>query len=687
MKTSKYQIILLLILATVLAYANSLNNSFVWDDDLLVVDNNYVRNWTYLDAAFVSDLFHDYTVGLASHYRPLQTVSYILDYKIWALKPFGYHLTNLLLHAACVVLVYLLMERLSSNSILSFFIAGVFAIHPINTNAVTYIAGRADPLCFAAMLASLLLFLTYHRADRASLTQVGLFTLSIISYLVALFSRESAMVLPLLVFLYSATLGAPQSHKLRYALRCTLPFVLVTAAFVPWRTAVLELQNKPLHPDWMPPLSLRVQIAFRALATYFRLLIWPAHLQMERQLVVGGPSLHLLTMAGVLIACALSWLARWTWRKVPLACFGLCWFALTIAPLMGLVNLNASLAEHWLYVPSIGLYLCTAALYFHFDQRLSPAMVRPVRAVAATFCLVAFLALTARTIRRNEDWVSPMSLYSDTKQAAPYSARVRCNLGREYINSGDIDHALDELLAAERLEPHYPRAKSNLAAFYFTRGDLDSARANAQACLALDPQNTSALLQLAMIDEERKDVDAARADYVRAIATTIDVHPRLQFGSFLLRAHRYREALSIFDDAVALDPGNANCYDLLGAILSEQRCYQEAACAFETARSLDRHSPDADVNLGRLAVLCGDLPNAAECYQRALDIQPDDFRAHYQLGLVHWRLGRFAEAEHELQAAFALAPASASIRAALQKVKQRARFESAAVESVSSSPS
>jgi Flp pilus assembly protein TadD len=681
MNASKRQIVLLLVLATGLAYANSLNNSFLWDDDLLVVDNTYVRNWTYLDAAFVSDLFHDYTVGLASHYRPLQTVSYIFDYSIWGLNSFGYHLTNLLLHAACVLLVYFLVEQLCASSALSLFVAIGFAVHPVNTNAVTYISGRADPLCFAAMLASLLLFLEYSRADSATaLTRVGLFTLSVVCYLVALFSRESAMLMPFLLFLYCAMFGAPQSHKLRYALQRTLPFAVLTVAFVLWRTAVLELQGKPLHPHWALPLTLRLQIPFRSLATYFGLLAWPSHLQMERQVVVGGPSLQLLTIFGIAIALGLIVLALWTRRNVPLACFGLCWFALTIAPLTGVLSLNATIAEHWLYVPSVGIYVCIAALYFHFDQRLSPAITRQVRALAASICLIAFPALTARTICRNRDWASAMSLYSSTKTAAPYSAGVCCNLGREYINSGDTDLALNELLAAERMEPRDPRAKSNLAAFFLTRGEFDKARAKAQECLASDPENTSALLQLAMIDGERKDFTAARDDYVRAIATTTDVRPRLQFGSFLVRIHRCSEALNVLDDVFALDPGNAVCFNLLGAILSEQHHFQHATRAFEMARSLDRHSPDPDLNLGRLAVLRGDLAAAVESYRRALRIQPDDFRAHYQLALVHWRLGKFVEAEQELQAASILAPASSAIRAAIQKVKQRARFESAVVE-------
>ena len=661
MKASKHQIVLLLVLATVLAYANSLNNSLLWDDDLLVVDNTHVRNWSYLQPAFVTDLFHDCPGGLASHYRPLQTVSYIFDYTFWGLKPFGYHLTNLLLHTVCVLLLYLVMERLSGSVALSWLVAVAFAVHPVNTNAVAYVAGRADPLCFAGMLGSLLLFLKYQRTER-----VGLYALSMLCYVFSLFSRESAMLLPLLIFLYCTTLGAPATHRLRHALGCALPFAVLTVVFYLWRMEVLELQSKSLHPEWNYPLLLRAEIPFRALATYCGLLVWPAHLQMERQLVTGGAGLHMLTAAGITIVFALSLLARWTWRNAPLACFGLCWFALTVAPVTGLLNLNASVAEHWLYVPAVGAYCCAAALLLRF--------VTARRAV--TIATVALLMLTARTIRRNEDWANPMSLYSTTQQDAPYSARVISNLGQEYINTGDRDRALAALLAAERLEPRHPRVKSNLVAYYLTRGDFDKAQAKAQECLALQPQNTSALLQLAMIDEERKDVAAARVNFIHAIATTTDVRPRLQFGSFLLRAHRYGEALAIVGEVLMLEPGNAQCFNLLGVIMSEQNRIPDAVHAFEAARLRDRHSPDADLNLGRLSALHGDLATARESYQRALRIRPDDIRAHYQLGSIHWRLGNFAEAERELQVASTLAPASSTIRTAIQKVKHRARFES-----------
>jgi len=574
MKLTRSQMLLLLALLTVLAYANTTHNAFLWDDHALITNNSYIRNQHYFPLAFHSDLFHNHSAGSVRYYRPLQTITYMADYALWGLTPSGYHFTNLLLHLAGVLLLAMLLEELTVNRLLAFAVAALFAVHPILTNAVTYVAGRADPLAFAAMLAAWLLWLRRRPLP---------FAASTLCFLAALCSRENAFIFPLLILLHSLVLNR---NNWRRALLDALPFALLTAAFAFWRHTVLSLHETASPAMWAVPWTVRLQIPFRALATYLGLLVWPAHLQMERQVVLGGGWLYVLTTAGVLAAAGLVVLAR----RNRLACFGVCWFAITLLPVSGLLSLNATVAEHWLYVPCVGLFLAVVA-------------VVPLTRTTMIAGGVALAALTARTIVRNRDWRDAMTFYTCTKGAAPYSAAVRSNLGLEYVAAGQTNGALSELLAAERLAPDSIHARENLAALYLKQGDLAQAQGKAADALQLDPQNPGALMRVAMIWEQRGDFCKARLYYLRAMAQTLSVPLRLEYGQFLLRQRRHAEALRIAEEACAMEPPNAEAHNLRGAVLADSGRLDEAQAAFEMARTLDRHSPNAARNLTRLRAL------------------------------------------------------------------------------------
>lgn len=574
MNCSRSHTTLLLALLTVLAYANTTHNGFVWDDHALVTQNYSIRNFAYLPLAFFRELFPDPSPEAIAYYRPVHTITLMADYALWGLNPAGYHFTNLLLHLACVLLLSLLLEQITDNRPLAFAVAALFAVHPVLTNAVTYVSGRADPLAFAAMLGAWLLWL--HRRPAA-------FAGAAICYLAALGSRENAFLFPTLIFLHSRLL---RRNGFRQAILDALPFALLAAASGLWRHAVLSLAGHESPPAWSLPWTVRMQIPFRALATYVGLLVWPAHLQMERQVVMDGAWLSVLSVAGAGAVIALAWLAT----RNRLACFGVCWFAVTLLPLSGLFSLNATVAEHWLYVPCVGLFLAVLS-------------VVPLNRATIIGGAVALVALTTRTIVRNGDWQDAMTFYTRTQKAAPYSSAVRCNLALEYLAAGETNRAVAELTTLERLEPRNPHAKNNLATIHFAQGDLDTALARAEESLRLSPDNPSALSQMALIWERRGDFGRARLCYLQAIGTRLSVSLRMEYTRFLLRQRRLTDALPIAEEICGMEPPNPEAHNLRGVILAELGRYDEAQAAFERAASLDRHSRNATRNLERLRLL------------------------------------------------------------------------------------
>jgi|GEM_PF-1478608 len=669
MTFTKRKCVLFLVLATIVAYFNCLPNRFVWDDELLIEDNSYIRNSTYIGTVFTTDLFHNADNG-TEYYRPLQTVSYMINYFFGGLNPLGYHAVNILCHLGCVLLLWRFVQKLSGDEVMALVVAALFAVHPVNTNAVTYIAGRADPLSFLFLLVSLLLLLEYRvRSGIHVLSRMVYFTGSALSFVAAMFSRESAMVFPSLIFLCCFAFPLSTEGRTRRALGETAPFILLVGAFIVWRHMVLPQSYRVFLPDLSMPAGPMWQIPFRALATYFGLLVWPAHLHMERQVILSGAGSQVLTMIGLLITVGLLWALGRTYRTQPLAFLGLCWFVAAVLPILAIPDLAMLAAEHWLYVPSVGLYLALVAVCRRQLRRLQPHPQALASRIAVVACVMALTALAARTIQRNADWVTPVSFYSQTKQTASYSPRIRNNLGREYSATGERQKALEELLMAVRVSHEDLCPKGNLAFLYLSLGELDKAQTLGQEMLRVDPSNTDALLCLADIHDQRGDFARARLDYLHAAAFRTEVSPRLQLGQFLLKHGKFSEAIQVANEAYNIEPGHAQVFNLLGAALTGLGQYDKARGAFRMAVRLDRYSASGFVNLGNAEFHCGDVSAAVANYRHALRIQSDDGRARYQLGTAYWRLGNSIAAIQELELAQQLSPSNKMICATLEDVR------------------
>jgi Flp pilus assembly protein TadD len=355
----------------------------------------------------------------------------------------------------------------------------------------------------------------------------------------------------------------------------------------------------------------------------------------------------------------------WSYRRMPVVCFGLCWFVITLLPMTGLLNLPASIAEHWLYVPSVGFYLAVCALGRRALERVA---ISPRLVFAA--CVLVTVSLTWRTILRNSDWLDPVRLYTVTKRAAPHSDRARNNLARELHNAGNSAQARAELLAAERIAPRDLRVKRNLAAIELAAGNLDAALAKTEECLRLAPNDVESQLRLAEIHEQRGDFASARYHYLAGMAGRQDISTRLRYGAFLLSHHRLSEAMQVAGEAYDLEPGNADVFNLIGAIETERGRAQTGRKAFEMACALDRHSPASFVNLARAALMAGDAASATGSLLRALRIQPENAKARYLLAIALWKQAERAAAERELCRAQQLAPGSSKIASALERLRE-----------------
>lgn len=325
-----------------LVYSNSLKGEFIWDDNWLVKDNAAIQHWSGIPKIFLRGI----ESGIEYSYRPLQAITYLIDHSLWGLKPFGYHLSNIFFHVLAAISLYGLIYVLFQDWLLAFLTSAFFVVHPVHTEAVSYIAGRSDSLALLFMLVVIILYVkTLESKNR------WCYVLALVSYLGALLSREHSVVLPVVLLLYH------YAFKKKFWAKGFIPVLLVTLTYIFLRVTLL----KPLLyvAQNLSTLWQRIPGFFVALSTYLRLLVLPVHLHMEYGSNVFSISEPRSAGGFLLLLSALFYILKEK-RRRSLGFFSVSWFFLTLLPVSNLYPINAYMAEHWLYLPSVGFFLIVA---------------------------------------------------------------------------------------------------------------------------------------------------------------------------------------------------------------------------------------------------------------------------------------------------------------------------------------
>jgi|CXWL01.1.fsa_nt_gi tetratricopeptide (TPR) repeat protein len=426
------------VVAVFLVYANMLKADFVWDDNNLVVKNTYISDFSYAKEIFKSDL----AAGAGQKYyfyRPLQNVSYAIEHAVFGLNPWGYHLVNILLHLAAVWAVFRLVLHLTNEGWFALFTATIFALHPVHSSVVCYIASRADLLCGLWMLWSFYWYIqSVELYDRRKLG------FSVFFYVLALFSKEYALILPVFLCLFNSY------RKISIQLRWWGVFIGVSLVYVVFRIAVVPDILSPFN--YVVPLALKIPGAFAALAEYARLLIFPSRLHMAYGNFLFSFS-DLLVWKGIFLFIVLGG-AMVVLRRSLLG-FACGWFLLGLIPVI-LFPVNAFMAESWLYVPSVGYVLVLAWLVRFLLTHLK------LRIFGCLLAVVVILGYAQMTWQQTRYWQDDLVFFSWTAKHASHSGKVFYNLGNAYLRSGDRAQAVRSYQKALELNPDIIEARAAL---------------------------------------------------------------------------------------------------------------------------------------------------------------------------------------------------------------------------------
>ncbi len=547
-------------------YSFNLNNQLFWDDDEWIKGNPYVHDFSRLKEIFTRDILSGFGLN-SNYYRPLTLLSFAFNYVLHGLKPLGYHLLNNGIHIANGVLIFLLFSGVIRPQA-AFLAALLFLIHPVQTEAVTYISGRGDPMSVFFMLLALWLFVKSRGPTKRFLYS----PLSLTSMVLAVLSRETAILLPLLLMaFYVAFLGKGGFWRSLWgSLIKTLPYWAVSVAYGVLRLTVLNFKNTlnfySQANEYTQHLSYRLFTFGHALIDYFRLIFVPIGLHMERDLALKtslfqGPVF--LAFLLVLLIVLIVWVL---YRREKLAdfriwFFGWTWFFIGLAPVSGIIPINAVIYEHWLYLPLIGFFTVAA---FWLDKALS--FLRSKKLIAYNLELTAYSLLLAALVvyfsflgaasaKRNAAWGDPEKFYLDITKYNPNTVRVWNNLGNLYSERGNLAKAIAAYKRAIEnpngltfAQPHY-----NLGNIYRDQGQIDRAVEEYELAINIDPSFPFAYQNLAVIFAGSGQLEKAAA-MLEKVKTLRPGEPRVYYnlGLIYLAQSKRAEAIENLTAAVEL---------------------------------------------------------------------------------------------------------------------------------------
>ena len=447
-----------LVLLSVLAYANAWSGGFQFDDFSAILDNPHLAD----AGTFIGHLDH--------MVRPVLYATLLLDRTLYGTNPTGYHLSNLLLHLGSGMLIYFILTRVVTEKTrqVPFWTALLFLVHPIHTETVTYVSGRASGLMSFLYLLALLFYIKASEAHAMrGLYRSG----AIVAFVLSIGAKETAITFPFVLLLWDLLVHRVRGGaSLRAAiLRRHLPFwvvLLLTAAWA-WshpRYFILAHVSYTLRPLVDNGLS-EAHAAIYALWLFF----CPWNQNFDHDLPefhsMGQWPLPLDLLAlGALIAVAVGMACR-----LPLVSFGIGWFLLQLLP-TSLIPRADLFSERNLYLASIGLLLALVVLAVTFARIDEMAKHRLlVRSVGASMACVLVVGLCLMTVQRNSLYRDQLSLWSDAVKKSPNKARPHNNLGHAYALHGEWDRAIDEFRIAAQLDSDYVLAQENLRDAYLHR--------------------------------------------------------------------------------------------------------------------------------------------------------------------------------------------------------------------------
>lgn len=752
----------IIVVLTIITYLNCLPNQFVYDDTSTIVENRLINDWGNFQGLITYDYFK-YSGELT--YRPLVTLSYFIDYSLWHLNPMGYHVVNVALHTLNVILMYFFVLLLFrqydtckpqyrynklpphsqgdntgkgkltlktqphidqiSNTCLALLTCMLFAVHPLVSEVVNVISYREDLIATAFLTASFLLYLLYKErgGTQASLCDplpkrdsggfslpgtshtrtVSLYAGAMTAYFFALLSKESAIVLPALIFFFDLLCNAsvrenvclhlPFAVYKKVSKTIRSPFFLgyigISILYLITRFLIFHNpQEKIVYPEGS--FFVNMLTMTKVLGRYIANIFLPLSLNADYHVLYLKTPLTLSFVIPLFVLISIVIIAIRLRKKryfYHVMIFATLWFFISVLPVLNIIPLANIMADRYLYLPIFGfcLFLSTTLLHLKIPIIKYPVII---------FLLIFY---TATTVTRNNVWRDEFTLWYNSSQSPLCSFTTYNNLGTQYSKKGYPDTALicyqkaiqkarevgfthyatvyynmgnayekknlpqqavSAYKKAIQMKPDYQQAHNNLGKVYFVLNRYDDAIAEYTTATTIDPNFAYAYNNLGVLYNKLGRQEDAVVAYKKALSLDPqygDAYYNL--GNVYEARKQYDLALEVYQTALKVDPAQVYVHNNLGTIYDKKGLLEDAIAEYKHAIRLDSAYPYSYNNLGASLIKKGDKEGALAAFQKAVDLLPDQPDFHFNIGYALLQKGDLENALKEFETTLKLAPA------------------------------
>jgi tetratricopeptide (TPR) repeat protein len=655
--------IVLIAASVFLAYLPSLNGGFIWDDHDLITDNNVIR---------ASDgPLRIWCTTEAIDYWPMTNTTFWIEWRLWEMNSAGYHVTNLILHIAETLLIWIILRKLSIPG--AFLAAMIFALHPVNVESVAWIAQRKNLMAMLFFLLSILCYLKHleHARPRLAAKPSAVhhplptfssfilhpssfhlwYWLSLAAFTLAMLSKGSVAVLPVLLLGIVWWLRPLTWRDLVWS----APFFLIALVF----TAVnMWFQAYGLEGAIrIASFTQRLLGAGCVVWFYLYKAFFPIDLSFvyAHWNIEAGNPLWWLPLLSALAVTAVLWRYRKSWSRPLLFAWG--FFCVVLVPVMGLTDVYfmryAMVADHYEHIAIIAAIALASALWDTW-HRPAPGWVRHAATAAAIAVLGTLAVLTWQQSRQYRD---EFTLYVDTLKKSPDCWMAHINMGKVFLETGRLPDAMDHFRQALSIKSDCFEAYNDLGNGLAKMGRLQEAIEYYRQALSFKPDYPSALSNLGNALNEAGRPEEA----IEYCEKALRLEPGFQkawfnLGNAYLYTDRPRQAIEYYLQALALKPDYPEAHNNLGNALNQTGRPYEAIEHFQTALRLMPDFAEAHLNMGNALYSLGRLPETIDQYRQALVLKPDFAQAHNNLGGALVQAGRPREAIEHFRQAIRLKP-------------------------------
>ncbi len=577
------------------------------DDDSYVTDNPEVQRGLTLRSitwAFKSTR--------AANWHPLTWLSHMLDYELYGLSPAGHHFTNLLLHLANTLLLFLTFKQMTGALWRSSFLAVLFALHPLHVESVAWVAERKDVLSTFFWMLTIWAYACY-----AKQPNIKRYALVLLSFAAGLLSKPMLVTLPFVLLLldywplrryqFEETDRDPKSQGTPSAWAARsgsfgLPLftekipLLLLSAVSSVVTYFAQRHGGAVGSFEIYPLESRVANALVSYLGYARKMVWPYPSAVLYPYRDRMPILEVVA-AGLFLIGITFLVIRYGSRYFYLA-VGWLWYLGTLVPVIGLVQVGMqAMADRYTYIPLIGLFIVIA---WGIPDLLARTRYR--RAILALSAGLLIMVLSIVSSLQIDHWESSLSLLQHTLKVAPNSPLIHNNLGVALTRQSKSQEAMAHFAEALRLDPNYVDAYKNLGAALARQGRIEEAFVHYEKVLRIKP-------------------DDAEAHY--------------RIGFLLARQGKEQEAILHYREALRIQASHADAHNNLGVLLARHGKNQEAIVHFFEALRIRPEFAEVHINLANCLLKEGKSEEAITHYTEAMRIKPDFAEAHLALGLAY----------------------------------------------------